>query len=168
MKYALSRRQFLKLALLSPLVAGCRSSLLGSGEEPTPSLEPPTLRPPGGTSIPTVTLDLRYALENDAVDYGPSEGCQTVIAGRVTGPDGQGVPDVWVRVWTEDESGAALAVTDGVGGYQVIVAPSASEITYLIQLMNESGLTLWSDVVVAQAIPVCDLSQMTVNFVAAR
>jgi hypothetical protein len=167
MKRILTRRQFLQLALLSYAAAGCRGASLVPDAEATPSAVPPTLRPPGGSAMPTVALDVRFVLHNDAVSYGPPpDECQTVIAGQVLGADGRGVLGVQVHVWTEDGSSTALIATNDQGAYQVVLAEEASDLTYLIQLMNESGMVLWSDVIVAQAIPSCDLSMMTVNFVA--
>jgi hypothetical protein len=160
MSHKLYRRDFLKLLFLSGTMVGCRSLIAGQATPTSPS--PPTLDVP-----PTVILDLRYVLENQAVDYGKHpEGCdRTTIKGRIRDEQGNGVPDIVLRIWSEDGSWSQVVISDANGSYAVDVASGTSELTYLVQLYDIHGTTILSDAVVIQAIPDCGLNLMTVNFV---
>lgn len=160
MSYTLRRRDFLKLLLLSGTVAGCRGLLARQPTATSPS--PPTLDMP-----PTVILDLRYVLENQAVDYSkhPSGCNQTTIKGRISDELGNGIQDIVLRIWAEDGSWSQVLISDANGNYAVDVTDGTSELTYLIQLYDIHGTTILSDAVVVQAIPACELNLMTVNFV---
>jgi hypothetical protein len=118
----------------------------------------------------TLALDLRFVLEGDAIDYSPSPaGCdQTTIRGRVRDVNGEGIAGLLVHVWAEDGNWEALLPTGTGGTYEVVVGQGLSEQTFMIQLMDGAGTTLLSDVIVAPAIPNCDLNMMTVNLTAVR
>lgn len=154
------RRDFLKLLLLSGTMVGCRSLLAGQSTATAPSS--PTLVVP-----PTVILDLRYVLENQAVDYSKHPtGCdQTTIKGTIRDESGMGVKDIVLRIWAEDGSWSQVVISDANGNYAVDVINGTSELTYLIQLYDIQATTILSDAVIVQAIPSCDLNLMTVNFV---
>ena len=162
MSKEIGRRQFLHLLVLSGVVAGCRHLV---PEESTPS--PITPIPP----VPTVTLTvaLRFSPDNDAVDYSPNPaGCdRTTIQGTVRDANGRGVSQIILRVWAQDDSWSGAVMTGEDGFYRVDLADGLTEKIYRLQLVDQSGTTLLSDVVIAPAIPSCDLNLMTVNFVAA-
>ena len=153
------RRQFLQLIALSGLVAGCRSLARGSD---SPTLPAFTLAP---TLPPTLTLDIRFALENDAAEYAPNPaGCDRVsMQGRV-----QGGGDWVIRLWSSDPAQVSAVQTDSQGGYAVDVATQLTDATYHLQLFDPASSTLASEIIVVQAIPSCDLNLMTVNFVSTR
>ncbi len=157
----LQRRRFLQLLLLSGVAVGCRR--LGADGQATPTL-------PWNTLAPTMTLvpALRFELEHQAIAYGPHPGgCdRTTIRGRVYDANGMALPGVAVRVWLQDESWAQSLTTDAQGSYEVDVAQGTSEAVFLLQLVDQANSALLSDVIVAQAIPSCDLNLMTVNFTA--
>lgn len=160
----LQRRQFLKLMLITGVAAGCRQA--SSGDPATRVNE--TLLSPSPDSPLTLSLDLRFQLENQAVDYKRHpDGCDhTVIWGTVRDAGGHGLPGIVVQVWAEDGSWAETLITDAEGAYQVTVAEGVSEKVFLLQLRDQAGTTLLSDVTVAPAIPRCELNLMIVNFVA--
>jgi hypothetical protein len=145
--------------LISGAVAGCR--FVGS----VPSS-------PGSAPLPvgTLTLDLRYRLENDSIDYSPhAAGCdRTTIRGTVRDAGGNPASGLMVRVWADDPMQATALFTDGGGAYTLDVADALSSAVYHLQLFDAAGLTLLSDVIVAEAIPDCNLNVMTVNFVASE
>jgi hypothetical protein len=151
----LDRRRFLQLLALSGAVVGCQRL--------TPTV-------PGGTpttSSATLTLDLRFGLENAAVTYSPHpRGCDvTSIRGSVKTADGSPVAGIVVRVWAEDVNQAITLITDAGGFYSCDVASSTSNDTFYVQLTDQTAMTLFSDVIVAQAASSCNLNLMTVNFV---
>lgn len=153
------RRQFLQLIALSGLVAGCRTLVRGSHSS---TMSAVTRAP---TLPPTLTLDIRFGLENDAVEYAPNPaGCQRIsMQGRVQGGGN------WVlRLWGSDPDQVSAIETDTEGGYAVDVATQLTDTTYHLQLFDPASATLVSDVIVVQAIPSCDLNLMTVNFILAR
>ncbi|MBN1312046.1 MAG: hypothetical protein JXB30_11565 [Anaerolineae bacterium] len=155
----LDRRRFLHLLILSGAVAGCRRLTPN-----TPSA-PPTASPGS-----TLALDLLYALENAAVDYSPHpRGCDvTSIRGSVLDADGSPVAGVLVHVWADDVNQAIRLSTDAGGYYSCDVASSTNNDTYHVQLTDQTATTLFSDVIVVQAVASCDLNLMTVNFVATQ
>jgi hypothetical protein len=150
----LDRRRFLQLIFLSGVAVGCQRIA-----SPTPTGSPGTL-----------TLDLRFALENAAVDYGPHpRGCDvTSIKGSVHTADGASASDVVVKVWGDDVAQAVTLQTDAGGYYSCDVASSLTNQAFHVQLTDPAATTLLSDVVVAQAVASCDLNLMTINFVAAQ
>lgn len=154
----LDRRRFLQLLALSGAVVGCQGII-------------PTA--PGGTptvSSATLTLNLRFALENAAVTYGPHpRGCDvTSIRGSVRAIDGSPAEGIAVHVWADDVGQAIILLTAADGYYSCDVASSTSDDTFYVQLTDQAGTTLYSDVVVAQSAASCNLNLMTVNFVATR
>lgn len=154
----IDRRRFLQLLVLSGAAVGCRRIAPAA---------------PGGTptdSPVTLTLDLRYALENAAVVYGPHpRGCDiTSIRGSVRAADGSPVAGMAVRVWADDVSRPIMLTTAADGYYSCDVASSTSSDAFHVQLFDQAGTTLYSDVVVAQAAASCSLNLMTINFVATR
>ncbi len=164
MSKSLQRRQFLRLALLSGMVAACRPIRGNRNDENTPPASLPF------NASATLALDLRFAPERDAVEYGPSPaGCdRTVIRGSVRDVNGEGAAGLLVHVWAEDQSWETFLPTDAEGAYETAVSQGLSGQTFLIQLIDGAGTTLLSDVVAAPAIPHCDLNMMTVNLVAVR
>lgn len=117
--------------------------------------------------MPTLTIDTRFALLNEAVDYGPwSGGCNGIfLTGRALDTHGAGVSGLRVRIWDEATGAALVIATDSDGAFQVQLADSLIDTTFNIQLLGSGGLTVLSDVVYAQAIPDCGLNAMTVTFV---
>lgn len=154
----IDRRRFLQLLVWSGAAVGCRRiAPAAPGDTPT--------------ALPvTMTLDLRYVLENAAVEYGPHpRGCDiTSIRGSVRAIDGSPVAGMAVRVWADDVSQPITLVTAADGYYSCDVASSTSSDAFHVQLIDQAGTTLYSDVVVAQAAASCGLNLMTVNFVAIR
>ena len=159
----LQRRQFLKLLLISGIAAGC-SRAIPDEPEIDANEGPPT---PPDTST-TLALDLRFHLERDAAEYRTHpDGCdRTTIWGTVRDANGNALSGIVVQVWPEDESWIETMVTDAEGAYKIDVAEEVSDATYLVQLRDQAGTTLLSDVTVVQAIPRCELNLMIVNFVA--
>ena len=153
----LYRRGFLKLLLLAGGVAGCGKLVQSKAPPGTPA---PTLPP-------TISLDARFILENDAVGYVPNPaGCnRTTISGVVKDASGAALPGVTIRLWVADPVAASTLTTDAQGQYTVDVATSLTSEAYHLQLVDASGSVLLSDVIVAQAIPNCDLNLLTVNFI---
>lgn len=154
----IGRRRFLQLLVLSGAAVGCqRMALIAPSSTST------------GSSA-TLTLDLRFALENAAVTYSPHpRGCDvTSIRGSVRALDGSPVAGIAVHVWAGDVSQAITLITEADGYYSCDVASSTSNDTFHVQLTDQVGTTLYSDVVVAQAAASCSLNLMTVNFVATR
>jgi hypothetical protein len=151
------RRQFLQLLVLSGAAVGCRRVL--RIDDPTP----PT--PTAGAGIP----NLHFELENNAISYGSAPSCDvTIIQGAVTGPGGAALSGLTVRLQAITGGPWQDAAQTGEGGdYQFEAAAELSEVTYRLQLVDQSDAPL-SDVVVAQAIPSCDHNLMTVNFVVAE
>ncbi len=154
----LDRRRFLQLLALSGAVIGCQR-LAPAAPVGTPA-----------TSSATLTLDLRFVLENAAVSYGPHpRGCDvTSIRGSVRAIDGSPAAGITVHVWADDVSQAITLITSVDGYYSCDVASSTSSDAFHVQLTDQAGTTLYSDVVVAQAAASCNLNLMTVNFVATR
>jgi len=152
----LDRRRFLQLVALSGAVVGCRR------------LTPTTLSSTPTAATTTLALDLLYTLENSAVDYSPHpRGCDvTSIRGSVLAADGSPVDGVLVHVWANDVNQAIRLSTDTGGYYSCDVASSTSDDTFHVQLTDQTASTLFSDVIVVQAVASCDLNLMTVNFVA--
>jgi hypothetical protein len=128
---------------------------------PTDDRTPPV--PTAGAGTP----NLHFELENNAISYGPAPSCNvTIIQGAATGPGGVSLPGLTVRLQAITGGPWQDAAQTGEGGdYQIEAAAELSEVTYRLQLVDQSGAPL-SDVVVAQAIPSCDHNLMTVNFVA--
>jgi hypothetical protein len=154
----LERRRFLQLLALSGVVVGCQRL--------TPTA--PSSTPTAATT--TLALDLLYVLENSAVDYSPHpRGCDIAsIRGSVLAADGSPVDGVLVHVWTDDVNQAIRLSTDAGGYYSCDVASVTSNDTYHVQLTDQTATTLFSDVIVVQAVASCDLNLMTVNFVATQ
>lgn len=150
--------------VLSVVAVGCRPTTSDSEDgDASPTAFP--------LDVPAaLALDLRFVPAGDAIDYSSSpDGCdQTVIRGWVRDINGQGVAGLLVHVWAEDGSWEALLPTDAEGAYSVAASQGLSEQTFLIQLIDGAGTTLLSDVIVAPAIPHCDLNMMTVNLVTTR
>ncbi|MBN1430843.1 MAG: hypothetical protein JXB07_20905 [Anaerolineae bacterium] len=152
----LDRRRFLQFLVLSGAVVGCRRV------DPTALIGTPT------ALSATLMLDLRYMLENAAVDYGPHpRGCDvTSIRGSVRDADGSPASGITVHVWPDDVSRTITLSTDESGYYSCDVASSTTSDAFHIQLTDQTGTTLYSEVIVVQAAAHCDLNLMTVNFVA--
>jgi hypothetical protein len=115
-----------------------------------------------------VTVDTRFALQNEAVDYAAwPEGCDgTFLVGHVLDANGVGVPGLRLRVWDAD-SGAATVVTTGAdGAYQIHIAEGLTDVVLNAQLLDANGMTVLSDVVHVPTLPDCGLNQMTLTFVA--
>jgi hypothetical protein len=155
-----NRRQFLRCLLLGG-AAGCTA--LGGDLTSTPA---PTLRPPDWPGL-TLQFRLEFVLKDDAVEYvADPEGCVgSTLAGRVVGPDGQGVEGLRVRVWAEGDSTALLARTDAEGFYFVRLSDELDQRAYRLLLTDGSGSVMLSEVIVAQSIPDCALNRMLANFV---
>jgi hypothetical protein len=151
------RRQFLQLLVLSGAAVGCRRVI--------PTGDPTSPLPTAGAGVP----NLHFELENNAISYGAAPSCDvTIIQGAATGPDGAFLPGLTVRLQAITGGPWQDAAQTGAGGdYQIEAAAELSEVTYRLQLVDQSGAPL-SDVVVAQAIPSCDHNLMTVNFVVAE
>lgn len=165
MRHSIRRREFLYLVLLSGAAVGCRRV----PADPPPSATPTALII---TATPPVTLDvqLRFVLENEAINYHPNPGgCEkTTIQGTVRDASGTPLVGLTIHVWMEGDPQQALILTTGVDGlFSVDIEQALSDKTYDLQLVADAGATLLSDVIVAQAIPSCDLNLIEVNFVAA-
>lgn len=162
----LTRRHFLKIALATGVAAGCSPSgyveTAGVTNAQGTALPIPTLDP-----LLTLSLDLRFVPENQAISYAPSpQGCgQTSISGVVRDAAGQGVPGVLVAVSLNGSLIGTSPVTDANGTYEVLVAYGTTGETYSILLSNPAGTVFYSDTVIAEAIPSCEHNLMTVNFV---
>lgn len=156
---SLYRRQFLKLMLIVGGLAGCRGLAQDAG--------PTALATPAGTLPPTVAFSGRFVLQNEAVGYAPNpSGCnRTTLQGVVQDAFGAPVPGAVIRVWAGDPASASILQTDAQGVYSLDVADNLTETAYSLQLVDPSGAILLSDVIIAQAIPSCDLNLLTVNFV---
>jgi hypothetical protein len=161
MKKSPGRREFLQLLLLSGAAVGCRRVVPRADSTATPVAI--TATPPV-----TLALDLRFELQNQAIDYAPHpEGCdRTTILGAVRDADGGGLAGVTVHVWAEDGSVETMLTTAGDGTFSLDVADGLSETNYYLQLVDPSGAVLLSDVVIAQALPSCDLNLIQLTFVA--
>jgi hypothetical protein len=161
MKKTIARRQFLRLLLMSGAAAGCRRIVPDEQPVPTPAVI--TATPPA-----TLTFDLRFELENQAIDYGPHpEGCdRTTIQGGVYDTTGAGLPGITLHVWSDDTDQTSALTTGDDGMFLIDVADGLSEMTYYLQVVEQGGGVLLSDVVIAQALPSCDLNLIQVNFVA--
>jgi hypothetical protein len=156
----LARREFLKLMLLAGAAAGCSPRR----QERTPTEAP--LATPAGTLPPTVALAVQFVLENEAVDYAANPaGCdRTTVHGAVRDASGAGVAGLTLRIWASDPTAASTLQTDVQGEYTLDVAQALTEQEYHLQLTDAAGTTLFSDVIVAQAVPSCELNLMIVNF----
>jgi hypothetical protein len=162
MKKSPGRREFLQLLLLSGAAVGCRRVVPRADSTATPvaiTATPPPV---------TLALDLRFELQNQAIDYAPHpEGCdRTTILGAVRDAGGGGLAGVTVHVWAEDGSVETMLTTAGDGTFSLDVADGLSETNYYLQLVDPSGVVLLSDVVIAQALPSCDLNLIQLTFVA--
>ncbi len=163
------RREFLRLLLTggaASLLAACQRT---PGEAPLATVAP-TLSPTLAATLPApAAIDPRYVLDHDAVGYGPHPaGCDRIgIRGTVRDVDGTPQAGLIIRLWSRDPGTASALQTDGDGRYSVDIIGSPTEATYHLQLSSSSGEILLSDVIVAQAIPSCDLNLMTVDFIAA-
>jgi len=148
-----TRRQFLKLALISGAVAGCVQQV-----SPTPS---------GVTPAPTAAL--RFKLENDSIGYQPHpRGCdQTTVRGSVLGIDGAPISGMAIRIWELEPTQATLIHPDEQGFYAADVAAGLTDASYNLQLVDSSGAAA-SDVIVAAAIRDCRLNYITANFIPAQ
>jgi len=93
-------------------------------------------------------------------------GCdRTTIEGRVIDANGTALAGVTIRWWSDDPAGAQVLLTDALGGYKIVVADSLTDATYHLQVVEPATGSSLSDVIVARAIPGCDLNLMTVDFV---
>ncbi|NDJ51972.1 MAG: hypothetical protein GYB68_02670 [Chloroflexi bacterium] len=155
------RRSFLKFGLLTGALVGCQAVGVVPG---VPAANPTSSLPVAATR----TVEIRYQLVGDAVAYSANpNGCdRTTIQGTVRDLAGNGVGSLTVHVWADDGSWDNALLTDGGGFYSVDVMDNVSTLTYKVQLVDSSGAILYSDVVVAQAIPDCNLNLMTLDFVA--
>jgi hypothetical protein len=79
--------------------------------------------------------------------------------------DGAGLAGVTIRWWADDPGAAQVILTDALGSYRVVVDSALSDATYHLQIVEPATGSLLSDVIVARAIPSCDLNVMAVNFV---
>lgn len=158
----LTRRTFLRLALISGAVVGCgRTGRQQAVTTPAPA-------PPLPTG--TLALDLRFALENESVSYAarPLDCSATIIEGTVRDVSGSPQAGITIRMWSVDPAQAVAFVTDADGWYSVIAAAGVVNTTFYLQIVDAAGTTLLSDVVAVQAIPDCTHNVMTVNFTATR
>jgi hypothetical protein len=136
---------------------GCRRLLSGeSAATATSAVSPATLSPRSW-----------FVLQNDAVSYSADqESCgRTTIQGMALDADGAGLAGVTIRWWADDPGAAQVILTDALGSYRVVVDSALSDATYHLQIVEPATGSLLSDVIVAQAIPSCDLNVMAVNFV---
>lgn len=158
-KKPVSRRGFLHFIMVSGVLAGCQRVLTGSPDAPPPV----TVKP-----APTRTVDLRFELENQAISYEPHPaGCdRTTIQGSVQDAAGSPLPGITLHIWAEDDQLVQALTTDADGAFSIDVAGELSEETYHIQIVEQDGAVILSDVIIAQAIPSCDLNLIVVNFIA--
>lgn len=125
------------------------------------------------TAIPTVQLtqtpiiDTRFILENQAIDYSTDpNGCdQTTLRGTVKSGAGIGISGVFVTIRTNDGSGEDTRITDANGFFEVQLADTLTDLTYLLYLSDQAGGTLYSEVIVVRAIPDCKFNLMTATFI---
>jgi hypothetical protein len=151
----LARRPFLKLLAITGGLAGC-GPLLTRQETPTPTLLP----------VATMALNIRYELENQAIDYGRHPaGCSvTGIEGRIGTSE---IPqNVKVHVWDTNGPTDLLLALDATGSYGADVAADLTDGEFNVQVIDTAANSLISDIIIAQAIPQCGLNMMSVNFVA--
>lgn len=158
-----NRRTLLKAALLSGAVVGCSPAVTAGSSPPVSSAS--LTQPPAA-----LTLDIRFKVLNDSINYMPHpRGCdQTTIRGSVQAADGAPQAGLMVRIWESEPAAAISLITDDGGNYAVDVAQGLSGALYHVQLMSSAGDTILSDVIVAQAIPDCAHNFMAINFVAIR
>jgi hypothetical protein len=147
----LSRRGFLKVSVLVGAAA--------SGCARLPEDEP---------AIATA-LTAEFELADNAVDYSPYiEGCDVyALGGRVHDADGQGLADVPIHIsyGLSDLETTVRTAEDGSFLVEVVGDMSAGA-TYYVQMLDPANLErTMSDIITVEAIPDCDLNQMTMTFV---
>jgi hypothetical protein len=147
----MERRDFLKLAVISGLAAGCTSQVVTTTPVVTPG---------------TATYG-SFRLENDTVQYGAHpRGCDvTTIRGKVTGADGQPIDGLHIKLWLDDPAQATTLATADGGLYALDVAQGLVRQTFHLQLLDAAGQTTLSEVIVAEAVPDCNLNNLTLNFI---
>jgi hypothetical protein len=145
----MQRRNFLKLALIGGAVTGCASQGIA-----TP------------VATPGTTLYGSFHLENDSVQYGAHpRGCDiTTIRGQVIGADGQPIDGLQIKLWLDDPGQATIIPTAEDGFYAQDVTQGLVRQTFHLQLFDPASQSTLSEVIVAEAVPDCNLNNMTINF----